>query len=77
MYNADKIVDLLIGLKREICKKYYNGTDCYQIDCHDKLHWCPMAYDGMDAHTIKPYHDFCRINDMINYITESEGSSDD
>lgn len=68
--NTDKLIDLLIGLKREICKKYYNGTDCYQVDCHDELHWCPMAYDGMDNHGHKCYHDFCQINDIINHITE-------
>ena len=42
MDNTDKLVDLLIGLKREICEKYYGVNGCYQVDCYDKLHWCPM-----------------------------------
>lgn len=77
MDNTDKLVDLLIKLKKEICKKYHGDDGCYQFDCYDKLHWCPMAYYGKDAfrHTVLP--DFCQINDMINFITESEITLDD
>ena len=76
MDNTDKVVDLLIELKREVCKKYYSSDGCYQIDCYDKLHWCPMAYDGMNSHKVT-YHDYCQINDIINLITESDGQLND
>lgn len=72
MDNTDKVVDLLIELKREICEKYYDGIDCCKIDCYGKLHWCPMAYDED-----KGRYDFCQINDIINLITENEDTLDD
>lgn len=40
MDNTDKLVDLLIDIKKEFCKKYYNGSDCQQFDSHNNLHWC-------------------------------------
>lgn len=77
MDNTDKLVDLLIKLKKEVCKKYHGDDDCYQADCYDKLHWCPMAYDGMDSHIYTCHPDFCRINDIINFITEGKYMLDD
>lgn len=76
MDNTDRLVDLLIEFKKKLCKKYYNGTDCYQFDGHNNLHWCPMAYYGKDAfrHTVLP--EFCQISDIINTITENQNALD-
>ena len=77
MDNTDKLVDLLIDLKKEFCKKYYNGSDCYQFDSHNNLHWCPMVYYGKGdfRHTDLP--EFCQISDIINTITDSGVTIDD
>ena len=76
MDNTDKLVDLLIGLKREICEKYYGVNGCYQVDYHGKLHWCPMAYYGRTGRIDAVCPDFCQINDIINFVTESDGTLD-
>ena len=77
MDNTDKLVDLLIDLKKEFCKKYYNGSDCYRFDSHNNLHRCPMAYYGKGSfrHTALP--EFCQISDIINTITGSGVTIDD
>ena len=77
MDNTDKLVDLLIDIKKEFCKKYYNGSDCQQFDSHNNLHWCPMAYYGKGSfrHTASP--EFCQISDIINTITERGVTIDD
>lgn len=76
MDNTDKLVGLLIELKRKVCEKYYGGNGCYQVDCYDKLHWCPMAHYGTHRRGVV-YPDFCQINDIINLITESDGQPND